>query len=266
MKEQILQKIPTECPWRDTLYWYDSIDSTNNKAKDLARSGAVHGTVVVAGHQTAGRGRLGRSFSSDAGMGVYLTVILRPACKPEDLMHLTCAAGVAVCRAVKKAAGVLPQIKWINDLILDRKKLGGILTELSVDPATGLIDYAIVGIGINCTQKQADFAPPLDTIATSLKIATGEAVSPVLLTAALIEELSILDRQLFTQKSNLMEEYKRNCLTLGQEVVLIRADTAKNAKALDINEDGSLLVQYDDGTTQWIQSGEASIRGLAGYI
>ena len=232
----------------------------------MAKEGAPHGTVIVAGHQTAGRGRLGRSFSSEAGRGVYLTVILRPSCKPEDLMHLTCAAGVGVCRAVQKAAGISPRIKWINDLILDQKKLGGILTELAVDPATGLIDYAIVGIGINCTQTHSDFAPPLDTIATSLKIATGKSISPAQMSAALIDQLAVLDRQLFAQKSNLMKEYKQNCITLDQEVVLLRADSTRNAKALDLSDDGSLLVQYDDGTTQYVQSGEASIRGLAGYV
>lgn len=256
----------TECPWRDTLYWYDSIDSTNNKAKELARNGAPHGTTVVAGHQTAGRGRLGRSFNSEAGMGVYLSVILRPNCKPEQLMHLTCAVGVAVCRAAQRAAGVLPHIKWINDLILDKKKLGGILTELGVDPATGLVDYAIVGIGTNCGQEEGDFPAPLDSIATSIKLATGNTVSPALLSAAIIDELVIMDRQLFTEKASIMQAYKERCVTLGQEVVLSRADSHQQATALDLDENGSLLVQYADGSTQWIQSGEASIRGLAGYV
>lgn len=266
MKKQIQYLLHTECPWRDTLYWYDSIDSTNNKAKELARNGAPHGTTVLAGHQTAGRGRLGRSFNSEAGMGVYLSAILRPGCKPDQLMHLTCAVGVAVCRAVEKAAGVLPHIKWINDLILNKKKLGGILTELALDSATGLVDYAIVGIGINCAQKEGDFPVPLDSIATSLKMATGKDISPALLSSAIIDELTVIDRQLFTEKASIMRSYKDRCITLGQEVVLSRADLVQQAKALDVDENGGLLVQYSDGSTQWIQSGEASIRGLAGYV
>ena len=127
MKEQILQKIPTECPWRDTLYWYDTIDSTNNRAKELAREGAPHGTVVTSGCQTAGRGRMGRSFHSPEGLGIYLSVILRPNCPPDQLMHLTSCAAVAMCDAVQKVSGLRPGIKWVNDLILNKKKLGGIL-------------------------------------------------------------------------------------------------------------------------------------------
>ncbi|MBQ6840459.1 MAG: biotin--[Oscillospiraceae bacterium] len=138
MKQKILQKIPTECPWRDTLYWYDTIDSTNTQAKLLAQQGAPHGTVLIAGEQTGGRGRLGRTFESCAGMGVYLSVILRPNCAAEALMHLTCAAGAAMCEAVENVSGIRPGIKWINDLVVKKKKLGGILTELSVNPKPAL--------------------------------------------------------------------------------------------------------------------------------
>ena len=105
MKQIILQKLPTECPWRDTLYWNNSTDSTNTQAKLLAQQGAPHGTVLIAGEQTGGRGRLGRSFESQIGMGVYLSVILRPQCPADKLMHLTCAAAVAMCDAVEKVSG-----------------------------------------------------------------------------------------------------------------------------------------------------------------
>ena len=266
MKNPIQNYLHAECPWRDTLHWYDTIDSTNTKAKEMARSGAVHGTVIAAGHQSAGRGRLGRSFCSDAGMGVYLSVILRPACKPEELMHLTCAAGVAACKAVVNAAGIRPGIKWINDLIVGKKKLGGILTELSVDPSTGLTDYAIIGIGINCAQTEKDFPPELAQIATSLKMETGKDIPPALLAAELICQLSAIDSLLLTEKTGIMKEYKENCVTLGQDVMLTRADTVRYAKAVDLDENGSLLAEFSDGTTQWIQSGEVSIRGMYGYV
>ena len=266
MKTQIQNYLQTECPWRDTLYWYDAIDSTNTRAKELAKAGAPHGTVVIAGHQSAGRGRMGRSFNSDAGMGVYLSVLLRPGCKPEQLMHLTCAAAVAACQAVEKAAGIRPAIKWINDLILNSKKLGGILTELSIDPGSGTVAYAIVGIGINCRQAKEDFPLPLQDIATSLKMATGKDISPALLSAALIDALVQMDRQLLTRQSHTMRTYKENCITLGKEVMLNRADTVQYAKAVDLDETGSLLVQFPDKTTQWVQSGEASIRGMYGYV
>lgn len=266
MKQSILSHIAAECPWRDTLHWYESLDSTNTKAKELAGSGAPHGTVVLAGHQTAGRGRLGRSFCSEAGMGVYLSVILRPACRPEQLMHLTCAAAAAACRAVENAAGIRPGIKWINDLIVDRKKLGGILTELSVDPASGTVSHAIVGIGVNCAQNKEDFPASLQQIATSFKMAIGKDIPPSIMAAAMIEELARMDRQLFSQKEQLMAAYRKNCITLGQQIMLSRADTVRYAKAIDLDENGSLLVAFHDGSTEWIRSGEAGIRGMYGYV
>ena len=187
MKEHILSHLSAECPWRDTLYWYDTISSTNTKAKELAQDGAPHGTVLVADHQTGGRGRLGRSFSSPAGMGVYLSVLLRPNCQPAALMHLTCAAAVAMCNAVEQAAGIRPKIKWTNDLVFNKKKLGGILTELSPNPDTGLVDYAIIGIGINCCQNPSDFPPEIGDMAASLSMVSGKEISRAYLAAAMIE-------------------------------------------------------------------------------
>ena len=137
MKEKILSHLPAECPWRDTLHWYSRTDSTNTQAKKLAKQGAPQGTVLVAGNQSAGRGRMGRSFQSPDGQGVYLSVILRPNCAPAELMHLTCAVGVAMINAVETVCSIRPQLKWINDLVIGSKKLGGILTELSL--AKGLV-------------------------------------------------------------------------------------------------------------------------------
>ena len=157
MKEQILTYLPAECPWGDTLHWFHTITSTNDVAKEMAKNGAPQGTVVVAGQQSSGRGRMGRSFSSPAEKGVYLSVILRPNCPAQKLMTLTCAVGVAMCNAVEQVAGVRPKIKWINDLILENRKLGGILTELCAEQ--GIVTYAVVGVGINCDQAAQDFPP-----------------------------------------------------------------------------------------------------------
>ena len=122
MKEQIIKNLRESCPWQDSLLWFDSIDSTNTRARELARQGAAHGTVLIADHQTGGRGRLGRSFHSPSGVGIYMSVILRPHCKPQEIMHLTCAAAVAMCDAVENAAGLRPGIKWTNDLVCGHKK------------------------------------------------------------------------------------------------------------------------------------------------
>ncbi len=126
-------------PWTDRIVVLDEVDSTNTEAKRLALKSAPDGTVVISDHQTGGRGRQGRSFSSPAGQGVYLTVLLRPNCTAQQLGLLTVMAAVAVCDAVEAACGVRPGIKWTNDLVLGGKKLCGILTELSLAP-DGTVD------------------------------------------------------------------------------------------------------------------------------
>ena len=264
MKEQILSKLSAECPWRGTLHWYPDIDSTNTQAKLLAKAGAPHGTVLVAGHQTGGRGRMGRTFQSPDGQGVYLSVILRPNCMPAQLMHLTCAAGVAMMQAVEAVSGIRPQMKWINDLVVDRKKLGGILTEMSVDK--GLVDYAVVGIGINCLQQPEDFPPEIAGLATSLSLAAGHPITPAKLAAAMVEALWKMDRTLFSEKAQLMAEYKENCITLGKEIQVIRQEQIRRGKALDLDAEGGLLVQYEDGSVETVSSGEVSVRGMYGYL
>ena len=265
MKEKILNALTTECPWRDTLYWYDTIDSTNTRLKELARYGAVAGTVVLAGQQSAGRGRLGRSFHSPAGLGLYISVLLRPECRPEALMHLTCAAAVAVCDGIEKITGVRPGVKWINDLVLNRRKLGGILTELSVDSKTGLVDYAIVGIGINCRHDSHDFPQELQDIATSLHMEKLDA-DPASLAAAVITALQRMNSDLFCQKDRIMAQYRADCITLGQDVTICRFEDRKPGKALDVDEEGALVVQLPDGSVQHVNSGEISVRGLYSYI
>ena len=149
MQDSIISYLPDNHPWRSSIFWFDTVDSTNTRAKELAAAGAPHGTVLIADRQTGGRGRLGRSFQSPAGMGIYLSLILRPNCPAAQLMHLTCAVAVSTCDAVEQTLNFRPSIKWINDLVAQRRKLAGILTELSVNPRTGFVDYAVVGIGIN---------------------------------------------------------------------------------------------------------------------
>ena len=156
MFDTLLSVLPGDHPWQNTLHCYDCIPSTNDWAKDLAAANAPSGTVVIAGQQTAGRGRIGRSFFAPKGLGCYFSVLLRPHCAPDKLMHLTCCAAVAACNAVESCSGIRPQIKWTNDLVIGTKKLGGILTELSVNSKTGLVEWAIIGIGINCNHKTED--------------------------------------------------------------------------------------------------------------
>ena len=258
MLSEIKKHLPGH-PWRDNSQYFDTIDSTNSYAKQLAAAGAPEGTVILAGHQTGGRGRLGRSFSSPAGMGIYLSVILRPNCLPEELMHLTCAAGVAAAQAVGDTAG----IKWTNDLVIGIRKLGGILTELSVDPNTRKVEWAVIGIGINCCQKPDDFPPEIRDIACSLSMKREEIPQ---LAAKLITQLSAMNQALFFQKAAIMAQFRSRCVTIGQEISLLRGDDVRHGTALNVADDGSLTVRFRDGTVENVASGEVSIRGMYGYL
>ena len=202
MIDSILANLPESFLWKDSILYFDTIDSTNTKAKQLAAQGAPHGTVLIADSQTVGRGRLGRSFHSPAGKGIYLSVILRPQCHASALMHLTCATGVAMCDAVESACGIRPGIKWTNDLVFGNRKLGGILTELSLDP-TGNAAYAVVGIGINCSQSEADFPEDIRAIATSLQMQTGNTVDRSRVIAAMLVALEEMSRILLPQKAQI---------------------------------------------------------------
>ena len=245
------------------IYRYESVDSTNTVAKTMAHDGAAHGTVVLAEHQTAGRGRLGRSFESPAGAGIYMSMILRPNCRPDRLMHLTCAVAVAICDGVESALGFRPEIKWINDLVAEGKKLAGILTELSVHPQTGLVDFAIVGVGLNCNQCPEDFPQNLRDIACSAAMITGQPVDRQRLAESMIAALLEMD---LSRKGEIMERYRLDCLTIGKEVVVVQGQTRRQGRAVDMDEDGGLIVEFPDGIRQTVNCGEVSVRGLWGYI
>ena len=266
MKKQILTQMKESCPWQDSLLYFDSIESTNTLAKQLAADGAAHGTVLIADHQTGGRGRLGRSFHSPAGSGIYMSVILRPDCAPQELMHLTCAAAVALCDAVERSCGIRPGIKWTNDLVCGKQKIAGILTELGLGTG-GKVNYAIIGIGINCCQDVSDFPEEIRSVAGSLHSVTGKSIDRASVAAAMMDALYRMDQILLTEKASLMDAYRRDCMTLGQSVSVVKADGAvRHGTALDIDEDGGLLIRFTDGSEETVTSGEVSVRGMYGYI
>lgn len=249
------------------LRCFDEIDSTNTYAKRIALSGAADGTVVVADCQTAGRGRMDRSFQSPRGKGIYLTALLRPDLPPERLLPVTALAGVAVCSAVERVCGVRPGLKWPNDPVLDRKKLCGILTELSLEAETGRVQYLVLGIGVNVLQARADFSPDVAEMAASLAMALGRPVSRPALAAALIGELDKLYAAL--KAGNLSEylaAYRRDCVNLGKTVQLLTPEGREAVTAVDIDEDFGLVVKGADGTERAVRSGEVSVRGLYGYV
>lgn len=216
----------------------EETDSTNRVAKELARQGAPHGTAVLAERQTAGRGRLGRAFFSPEG-GLYLSVILRPQCKPEDLALMTPMAAVAVCRALEQICGISPGIKWVNDLYLGGKKLCGILCE-------GCGDAVIVGIGLNLYTPEGGF--PADIPATALDVPVGRRV------------LAEAIRQQLLQPGEFLAEYRERCLLLGKTVTVHPVmGEAYAARAVEIDDRCRLVVESCRGR-EALDSGEVSVR------
>ena len=265
MKEQILSHLSPQYPWKAHFQFFPSIGSTSDHLRTLARAGAPAGTVLVADCQTGGPGRRGRSFHSPEGAGIYMSILLRPNCLPAELLHLTCAAGTAMCDAVEAAAGFRPGIKWTNDLVFGKRKLGGILTELGFTPQGG-VDYAIIGIGINCCQTEQDFPEEIRAIAGSLAMAAGREIERAKVAAAMMDALHIMANRLLTEKTQILKRYRRDCITVNQEVVLVRGEEKRYGFALDIDEEGALVVRFSDGSTESVSSGEISVRGMYGYV
>lgn len=239
---------------------YDTVDSTNNVCKALAAQG-LDSTAVIARAQTAGKGRLGRSFQSPEG-GLYLSALWQD-CPAGQLLTVTPLAAVAVCRAVESLCDTDCGIKWCNDVVLHGKKLCGILTELSVSLETQEPEYVVIGIGINCNQTQ--FPQELD-MATSLRIEAGRPADVNAIAAALLLELSRMRREFLSRKSDWIAAFSQNCLTVGKDIQILRAGTVRQAKATGIGPDAELLVEYPDGTSGSVSSGEVSVRGLYGYV
>lgn len=264
MQDAILNALSPDYPWADRFHYFNTVDSTNNYLKRQALLGAPHGTVAVADCQTGGKGRLGRSFQSPGGVGIYLSMLLRPDCPQEQLMHLTCAVGTAMCDALEEAAGVRPGIKWTNDLVCEKRKLSGILVELLNDTRGKLC--VIIGIGVNCCQQLTDFPEELRDRAGSLAMVTGRRIDRPKVAAAMMAALANMDRNLLTGKEAMLEQYRRDCVTLGQKISVVRGDEIRHGTALDIGDDGDLIVRFDDGHTEAVSSGEVSIRGMYGYV
>ncbi len=254
------------CIVGSNLICLDNVDSTNNYAKKIADEGAPHGTVVITELQTGGRGRQGKQFSSPAGKGLYLTALLRPDLLPMDVINLTAWIAVAVCRAINEVTGVCPGIKWTNDLILGRKKLCGILTEMGLEAESGQLQYVAAGIGINVSQTAEDFGDELAEIATSLELALNRPFRRAELAAAVIRNLDQMMLDFPYKHTEYLEFYRTHCVTIGHEVRLIQKGEEHIAFAETIDDDFALVVRHKDGSLETISAGDVSVRGLLGYI
>lgn len=265
MLQSIISALSSENPWREHIQYFDHITSTNDVLKQLAAQGAPEGTTLIAGSQSNGKGRLGRQFLSPPETGIYMSVLLRPQCSPMDLMHLTCAAGSAACNAIQTATGFRPGIKWTNDIVFEKRKLAGILVELIMGKESKL-DCAIIGIGINCNQQPQDFPEGLRSFAGSLRMAAGKPVDRALIAAAMVDSFCQMNGTLLTHKDAILAAYRRDCITIGQQVSVVRGENVRHGLALDVDDQAALIVQYDDGTIEHVNSGEVSVRGLYNYV
>lgn len=250
---------------RETVRCFDLIDSTNSYLKREAVNGAPNGLCAIANEQTAGRGRSGRSFFSAADCGVYLSMLLRPHCLPQNAMTITAHTAVAVSLAIERACGIKTGIKWTNDIVLGARKLCGILTEITLEAETGLIDSVVIGIGVNVNYAPEDFPPEIRDVAGSVYSETGVRADRAKLAAELVLALDEMSEAWCRNPYAWLDQYRNLCVTTGKEVRVIRGDTERNAFALAVTDDFSLRVRYEDGAEEDLDSGEVSVRGLFGY-
>lgn len=235
---------------------HDELASTNIRAKELAISGAPHGTAVLAQRQTGGRGRFGRNFYSPEDSGVYISFILRPNLMAERAVMLTSMAAVAVARAMERVADVHASIKWVNDVYLGAKKACGILCEAGMDFESGQMQYVVMGIGVNVGKME--FPPELKEIATSISNECGHTVSRSRFCGELMNELNALYPQL--ESGTFMAESRARSNVIGREITVVRGEERYCATAVDIDDSGSLLVRRADGSMTTLHSGEISVR------
>ena len=235
---------------------HDEIDSTNNRAKELAMRGAPHGMTVLARRQSAGRGRFSRNFYSPEGSGVYISFVLRPSLPADRAVLLTSMAAVAVARAMERVADVEAKIKWVNDVYLGDKKACGILCEAGMDFESGQLQYVVAGIGVNVGPME--FPEELAGVATSISNACGCAVGRSRFCAELINEMNALYPQL--ESGAFMEESRARSNVIGREIDVLRGGERYPATAVDIDPAGSLIVRTPEGKIETLRSGEISVR------
>lgn len=233
--------------------------STNTIIRQRADE-SPEGLVVVAEEQSEGRGRLGRSFFSPGGTGLYISLLLRPEIEPSEAVMITTAAAVAVCEAIEKAGADTPQIKWVNDVFVGNKKVCGILTEASFNPESRKLQYAVLGVGINMYEPEGGFPEEIKDIAGAVFFETKENLRNKV-TAYFLN--SFMAYYYNISQKEFLKNYTERCFVLGKEINVICGDCVRGAKALSLDESLGLNVEYDNGEKAVLSSGEISIRTKA---
>ena len=238
---------------------FSSVTSTNTILKEMAEQGAKEGTVIIAEEQTAGRGRTGKQFYSPKGTGIYISILLRPDIPAEESLFLTTSAAVATARAIEDVSDKRALIKWVNDIYLEDKKTCGILTEGAFNVETGKLDYDIVGIGINVCIPDGGFPDNIKDIATAIFDKQTDSINKRSILIANLLDYFMEYYKDFKSKSY-VKEYIERSMIIGKTITVIEGSKTSVAKAIDIDKNCRLKVQFEDGTTKWLSSGEVSTK------
>lgn len=241
------------CYQSNDIFLHQIIPSTNEEAKRLLTLGVKDQTVVLAEGQSAGKGRFGRAFYSPARSGIYMTLILHPNLQLKSSVLLSTAVSVAICRAIEVVCGIQTQIKWVNDIYLNEKKVGGILTEAVTDFESGRVESVMIGIGLNVSTDI--FPKELEEIATSIKPKLGTRNQ---LVAEILNQVFKICENL--ESANFLEEYKERSTVLGEDIYFIQNGVKQVGKAIEIDHEGALMVKLPDSTIIRLNSGEITIR------
>jgi len=243
-----------------TIHFFRRATSTNDVAKELAAKGAREGTVIVAETQTRGRGRLGREWASPQG-GIWLSIILRPKVTPKDASKLTLTTSVAVAKTINKLYGLKGRIKWPNDVQISGKKVCGILTEAASRGET--TEFAVVGIGVNANIDLSSLPEPLRGLTTSLKEKLKTEIEREEFLSALLMEIERYYNIFAQGKFNsVLREWRSLCSHLGSPVKITSFDETFEGLAVDVDENGALLVKLRDGTTRRVLSGDVTTKPI----
>jgi BirA family transcriptional regulator, biotin operon repressor / biotin---[acetyl-CoA-carboxylase] ligase len=248
---------PTKVVGRDIRVFQETT-STNDLMEKLARDGVAEGMALFAEKQTRGRGRLGRSWHSPHGLGVYVSILFRPKMPVPAITRLTIAAAASLARAIAGVTGLKPEIKWPNDLLLGGRKVAGILTEMNAE--MDRVRHAIVGMGVDVNHQDGDFPPELRRLATSLRIESGRRIPRGELAVMMLREL---DRDYARAMSNrfeeLADEWEAGCTTIGQQVVIRMGSRQLRGRAESLDADGALLLRTEHGHLERVVGGDVTV-------
>lgn len=256
--DDLLARLGRTCVIGRDIRVFQQTTSTSDVVEKLARDGVKEGVVVFAEAQTKGRGRLGRKWVSPSGKGLWFSVLLRPDLRPQEVTQLTIAAATALWRAIHEQTGLVPEIKWPNDILIRGRKTAGILTELSAE--LDRVKHVVLGIGVNANAGTSEFPPDLRKAATSLRIESGRTVSRADLATA---TLRALDRDYARvcagQFAEVADEWEEYCTTLGRQVVIALGDRRVQGRAEALGEDGALLVRTEHGLLERVIGGDVTL-------